>query len=51
MTVLQDWLSIRPVDQRALVNLVCRPFRAVLASGSTPDTHQFTLQRPGIERC
>ena len=34
MTALQDWLSFRPVDQSAIIDMVFRPLRAVL---SAPD--------------
>jgi oligoribonuclease (3'-5' exoribonuclease) len=52
MTALQDWLSYRPVDQSAIREMVCRPFRAVLG---TPDVveecEELKLLTPGIERC
>lgn len=51
MTALQDWLGIRPVDQSAIREMVCRPLRAVLSSPSTAKRHEFRLQTPGIERC
>jgi hypothetical protein len=50
MTALQDWLGLRPVDQSAIKEMVCRPLRAVL-SGPGPKRHEFRLQTPGIERC
>ena len=52
MTALQDWLSFRPVDQSAIVDMVCRPLRAVLG---TPDAEEarpeLKLITPGVERC
>jgi hypothetical protein len=51
MTALQDWLSIRPVDQSAIREMVCRPLRAVLSTSSTTRRPEFRLQTPGIERC
>jgi hypothetical protein len=51
MTALQDWLSIRPVDQSAIRDMVCRPLRAVLSASSTTRRPEFRLQTPGIERC
>jgi hypothetical protein len=59
MTALQDWLTLKPVDQ-GIRDMVCRPFRAVLATPATAGRRtgadlaaplEFTLQRPGIERC
>lgn len=51
MTALQDWLSIRPVDQSAIREMVCRPLRAVLSTSNTARRPEFRLQTPGIERC
>jgi hypothetical protein len=51
MTALQDWLSFRPADQNAIIDMVCRPLRAVL---NTPDVEagaEFKLINPGVERC
>jgi hypothetical protein len=51
MTALQDWLSFRPVDQSAIMEMVFRPLRAVL---STPDVEarpELKLISPGVERC
>lgn len=51
MTALQDWLSLRPVDQSMVREMVCRPLRAVL---STPDAEEragLKLMSPGVERC
>ncbi len=51
MTALQDWLSFRPVDQYAIVEMVCRPLRAVLGGAEPADRPSFRVQHPGIERC
>ena len=51
MTALQDWLSFRPVDQSAIVEMVCRPLRAVLSNPTSAKRTEFRLQTPGIERC
>ena len=52
MTALQDWLSFRPVDQSAIIEMVCRPLRAVLSNPTTSTNRpEFGLQTPGIERC
>lgn len=58
MTALQDWLTLKPVDQ-GIRDMVCRPFRAVLSTPATAGRRtrsmaaplEFTLQRPGLERC
>ena len=59
MTALQDWLTLKPVDQ-GIRDMVCRPFRAVLSTPAPAGRRtgsdlavalEFTLQRPGIERC
>jgi hypothetical protein len=51
MTVLQDWLSIRPVDQRAVIDMVCRPLRAVLSTPDVAQRPELKLLDPGTERC
>lgn len=51
MTALQDWLSFRPVDQSAIREMVCRPFRAVLSASEAPAHTEFRVMGPGIERC
>ena len=51
MTALQDWITLRPVDQGAIMEMVCRPLRAVLNSSGPEDPKEFKLQQPGIERC
>lgn len=51
MTALQDWLSFRPVDQSAIIEMVCRPLRAVLSTPATAKRPEFRLQTPGVERC
>ncbi|BBY29676.1 hypothetical protein [Mycolicibacterium sediminis] len=59
MTALQDWLTLKPVDH-GIRDMVCRPFRAVLSTPATAVRRtgtdvaaplEFTLQRPGLERC
>lgn len=50
MTALQDWLSLRPVDQSAIKQLVCRPLRAVLST-DVDEPDELKLISPGIERC
>jgi hypothetical protein len=51
MTALQDWLSFRPVDQSAIREMVCRPFRAVLSAPDAAERTEFRVMGPGIERC
>lgn len=53
MTALQDWLSFRPIDQSAIIDMVFRPLRAVLNTAeheAEADT-ELKLISPGIERC
>ncbi|MCP9272785.1 hypothetical protein [Mycolicibacterium arenosum] len=51
MTALQDWLSFRPVDQNAILEMVCRPLRAVLSTPDSTVSTEFRVMGPGIERC
>lgn len=51
MTALQDWLSLRPVDQSTIRDMVCRPLRAVLRTPDVEDSAEIKLISPGIERC
>jgi hypothetical protein len=52
MTALQDWLTFRPVDQSAIIEMVRRPFRAALGSFDAPDQcEDMKLLTPGVERC
>ena len=51
VTALQDWLSFRPVDQRAIRELVCRPLRAVWSNPNSRERTEFTVMGAGIERC
>ena len=51
MTALQDWLSLRPVDQSAIKHMVCRPLRAVLSTPAAEERAEFKLISPGVERC
>jgi hypothetical protein len=52
MTALHDWLSFRPVDQSAIREMVCRPFRAVLSTlDGTRESEELKLLKPGVERC
>jgi|GEM_PF-2430465 hypothetical protein len=52
MTALQDWLNFRPVDQNAIRELVCRPFRAVLTTFDVNEEgEELKLLTPGVERC
>jgi hypothetical protein len=52
MTALQDWLSFRPVDQSAIREMVCRPFRAVLSTiDGAEEGEELKLLTPGVERC
>lgn len=50
MTALQDWLSLRPVDQATVLSKAV--FRHLLAVLSTPDGHdEFKVMGQGLERC
>jgi hypothetical protein len=51
MTALQDWLSFRPVDQNTIMDMVCRPLRAVLSTPEAPEYTELKLISPGVERC
>jgi len=51
MTALQDWLSFRPADQNAIVDMVFRPLRAVLNVPESEARTEFKLITPGVERC
>jgi hypothetical protein len=51
MTALQDWIIFRPVDQSAIVEMVCRPLRAVLGNPTAAKRSEFRLQTRGVERC
>lgn len=52
MTALQDWLSFRPVDQGAIVDMVFRPLRAVLGTQDADEARpEVKLITPGVERC
>lgn len=52
MTALQDWLSFRPVDQSAIVDMVFRPLRAVLGTQDAEAARpELKLITPGVERC
>lgn len=50
MTALQDWLSLRPVDQATIREAVCRPLRAVFST-STRERDEFKVMGRGLERC
>jgi hypothetical protein len=50
MTALQDWLSLRPVDQ-SIMEMVCRPLRAVLNTAEAEERSEPKLIDPGVERC
>jgi hypothetical protein len=51
MTALQDWLSFRPVDQGAIMDVVFRPLRAVLNTPNVEARAELKLISPGVERC
>ncbi|MCV7422921.1 hypothetical protein H7K45_20425 [Mycobacterium yunnanensis] len=51
MTALQDWLSFRPADQNAIVDMVFRPLRAVLNVSESEARTDIKLITPGVERC
>lgn len=51
MTVMQEWHGFRPIDQHAIIEMVCRPLRSVLGSARPVDHTEFTVLRPGVERC
>lgn len=51
MTALQDWLSLRPVDQSTIRHMVCRPLRAVLNTANPEESSELKLLNPGVERC
>jgi len=51
MTALQDWLSLRPVDQNTIKQMVCRPLRAVLSTPDADERTELKLISPGVERC
>lgn len=51
MTALQDWLSFRSVDQRAVRHMVCRPLRTVLSTPGVEERAEHKLLSPGSERC
>ncbi|HYO01606.1 MAG TPA: hypothetical protein VET27_06825 [Mycobacterium sp.] len=51
MTALQDWLSFRPVDQSTIMDMVCRPLRAVLSTPDVERRSELKLMNPGVERC
>ena len=51
VTALQDWLSIRPVDQSTILEMVCRPIRAVLGAPVRREGTEFRVMGPGVERC
>ncbi|MBJ7341650.1 hypothetical protein [Mycolicibacterium sp.] len=51
MTALQDWLSFRPVDQSTIIDMVCRPLRAVLSAPDVEERTELKLIDPGVERC
>jgi hypothetical protein len=50
VTALQDWLSLRPVDQATIRKAVCRPLRAVLGT-SARERDEFKVMGAGLERC
>jgi hypothetical protein len=51
MTALQDWLSLRPVDQSTIRDMVYRPLRAVLSIPDAEEGTELKLISPGVERC
>jgi hypothetical protein len=51
MTALQDWLSFRPVDQSTIIEMVCRPLRAVMSTPDVEGRPELKLISPGVERC
>lgn len=51
MTALQDWLSFRPADQSAIMDLVFRPLRTVMNTPDVEERAEFKLISPGVERC
>jgi hypothetical protein len=51
MTALQDWLSFRPIDQNAIIDMVFRPLRAVLSTPDAEERPELKLISPGVERC
>jgi hypothetical protein len=51
MTALQDWLSFRPVDQSTIIEMVCRPLRAVMSTPDVEERPELKLISPGVERC
>jgi hypothetical protein len=51
MTALQDWLSLRPVDQSTIMEMVRRPLRAVMSTPDVEERPELKLISPGVERC
>ncbi len=51
MTALQDWLSLRPVDQNTIRHMVCRPLRLMLSTPDAGERAELKLISPGVERC
>jgi hypothetical protein len=51
VTALQDWLSLRPVDQNGILDLVRRPLRAVLSTTDPCGSTEFKTMSVGVERC
>ncbi len=51
MTVMQEWHGFRPIDQNAIIEMVCRPLRAFRGSAEPAERTEFSVLRPGVERC